>query len=191
LALTEGAILVVEIRDTSHADAATPLIVRQTISCSRQTPIKFKVKYNRDDIDPRNTYSISADIIEADGRFAFTNETAHNVITGGNPSNVDILLVLIKPSPDLIPDGSTDSNWRDRVEAPARVIHCPLAAETAPSVLWGEDEIVVCVLNGEVQEDPQGLCFVGQSVLLGHLPEPVQLRLLYLKSLGNLVHRHS
>lgn len=121
LALTEGASLVVEIRDTSYADAAAPLIARQTISGPGQVPIKFKVGYNRDDIDPRNTYSISADIIEADGRLAFTNDTAYDVITRGNPSRVDMLLVLVQPPPDLVPDGSSGSDWRDWVEVPARV----------------------------------------------------------------------
>ena len=103
LALTEGASLVVEIRDTSYADAAAPLIARQTISSPGQVPIKFKVGYNRDDINPRNTYSVSASIIEADGRLAFTNDTAYDVITGGNPSRVEMHLVLVQPPPDLIP----------------------------------------------------------------------------------------
>ena len=73
LALTEGATLKVELRDTSLADAAAPLIASQTISGPGQVPITFRVEYNEDDIDPRNTYSISASIIESDGRLAFTN----------------------------------------------------------------------------------------------------------------------
>ena len=122
LELTEGASLVVEIRDTSYADASAPLIARQTIASPGQPPIKFRVGYNRDDIEPRNIYSISAEIIEADGRLAFTNDTAYDVITRGSPSKVDMLLVLVQPPPDLIPDGSTDSDWRHWVEVPARVI---------------------------------------------------------------------
>ena len=60
LALSPDAKLVVELRDVSYADAAAPLIARQTISDPGQVPIGFKVEYNRDDIDSRNTYSISA-----------------------------------------------------------------------------------------------------------------------------------
>ena len=118
LALSPGAKLVVELRDVSYADAAAPLIARQTISGPGQVPISFRVEYNREDIDDRNTYGISARIIEADGRLAFTNDTAYDVITGGNPTRVNMLLVLVQPPPDLIQEGT---DWRQWVEVPARV----------------------------------------------------------------------
>ena len=118
LALSSGAKLVVSLRDVSYQDAAAPLIARQTISDPGQVPIKFKVEYNRDDIDSRNTYSVSADIIEADGRLAFTNDTAYEVITRGNPSKVDMLLVLVQPPPDQVEEGT---DWRKWVETPAKV----------------------------------------------------------------------
>ena len=91
LALTPGATLVVELRDVSYADAAAPLIARQTISDPGQVPIEFRVGYNRQDISSRNTYAISAQIVESDGRLAFTNDTAYDVITGGNPDRVEKL----------------------------------------------------------------------------------------------------
>ena len=119
LALSPGAKLVVELRDVSYADAAAALIARQTVSDPGQVPVKFKIGYNRDDIDPRNTYAISADIIESDGRLAFTNDTAYEVITRGNPNKVDMLLVLVQPPPDLVEE---DVDWRKWVEVPARVI---------------------------------------------------------------------
>ena len=123
LALSPGAKLVVELRDVSYADAASTLIAQQTISDPGQVPIKFKVKYNRDDIDSRNTYAVSARIIEPGGRLAFTNDTAYDVITRGNPNNVDMLLVLVQPPPDLVEDGV---DWRQWVEVPARVISANL-----------------------------------------------------------------
>ena len=123
LALSPGAQLVVELRDVSYADVASTLIARQTISDPGQVPIKFKVEYNRDDIDSRNTYAVSAKIIESDGRLAFTNDTAYDVITGGNPDKVDMLLVLVQPPPDLVQDGV---DWRMWVEVPARVISANL-----------------------------------------------------------------
>ena len=102
LALTDGATLKVELRDTSYADAAAPLIASQTIPNPGQVPIRFRVEYNRDDIDPRNTYSISVRITESDGRLAFINDTAYDVITRGNPDRVDMLLVLVQPPSNLI-----------------------------------------------------------------------------------------
>ena len=119
LALSAGAMLVVELRDVSYADADAPLIARQTIPNPGQVPISFTLEYNRDDIDARNTYSVSARIIESDGRLAFTNDTAYEVITRGNPSRVDMLLVLVQPPPELIEEGV---DWRQWVEVPARVI---------------------------------------------------------------------
>ena len=102
LALSPDAMLIVELRDVSYADAAAPLIARQTISGPGQVPIKFKVGYNSQDIDSRNRYSISARIVESDGRLAFTNDTAYEVVTHGNPDKVDMLLVLVEPPPGLV-----------------------------------------------------------------------------------------
>ena len=118
LALSPGAKLVVELRDVSYQDAAAPLIARQTINDPGQVPITFKVEYNRDDIDSRNIYGISARIIESDGRLAFINDTAYDVITRGKPSKVDMLLVLVQPPPDQVKEGT---DWRQWVETPAKV----------------------------------------------------------------------
>ena len=120
IALTPGATVEVALRDVSLADAAAPLIARQTISDPGQVPIKFEVEYNRDDIDSRNTYAVSARIVESDDRLAFTNDTAYEVITRGNPSKVDMLLVLVQPPPDQV--GDSGSDWRTWVEVPVRVV---------------------------------------------------------------------
>ena len=102
----------------SYQDAAAPLIARQTISDPGQVPIKFKIEYNRDDIDSRNVYSITARIVESDDRLAFINDTAYEVITRGKPSKVDVLLVLVQPPPDQVEEGT---DWRKWVETPAKV----------------------------------------------------------------------
>ena len=125
LALTPGAKLVVELRDVSYQDTAAPLIARQTISEPGQAPISFKVEYSRDDIDSRNRYSVSADIVESDGRLAFTNDTAYEVITRGKPSKVDMLLVFVQPPPSLVGDGDA-SDWRTWVEVPIPVVSANL-----------------------------------------------------------------
>ena len=119
IALTPGARLVVELRDVSLQDAAAPLIARQTIENPGQVPIAFKVEYSRSDINSRNTYAIQAEIIESDGRLAFINDTAYDVITRGNPSKVDMLLVLVEPPPDQVEEGQ---DWRTWVEAPVPVM---------------------------------------------------------------------
>ena len=123
IALTEEARLVVELRDVSYQDAEAPLIARQTIANPGQVPIRFEVGYHRDDIDDRNVYAVSARIIEADGRLAFTNDTAYDVITRGSPRSVDMLLVLVEPPPGLVPEGT---DWRTWVETPARIVQATL-----------------------------------------------------------------
>ena len=119
IALTPDAQVVVELRDVSLADAASQLIARQTISDPGQVPVKYKVEYNRDDIDSSRTYSVTARIIESDGRLAFTNDTVREVITRGNPNKVDMVLVLVQPPPGLITEGQ---DWRTWVETPPPVL---------------------------------------------------------------------
>ena len=103
IALTPGAIVTVQFRDTSLQDVASVLIAEQVITNPGQVPIAFDVRYNEDDIDPRNTYSISARITESDGRLAFINDTAYDVITWDNPTRVDMALVIVQPPPDPVP----------------------------------------------------------------------------------------
>ena len=136
VALTPGARLEVELRDVSLADAAAPLIARQVISDPGQVPIEFQVGYNRDDISSRNLYSVTARIIEADGRLAFINDTAYEVITRGRPTNVDMVLVLVEPPPELVEQSET-GDWRTWVEVPVQVI----SAEWIPS----DPELLVVV----------------------------------------------
>ena len=95
IALSPGATLEVQLRDVSLQDAASRLIAEQVIQNPGQVPIKFKIEYNRDNLDPRNTYAVQARIKESDGRLAFINDTAYDVITRGNPDNVDMLLVRV------------------------------------------------------------------------------------------------
>ena len=159
LALTPGAKLVVELRDVSYQDAAAPLIARQTISDPGQVPIKFKVEYNRDDIRSRNVYAVSAKIIEGDGRLAFTNDTAYDVITRGNPSKVDMLLVLVQPPPDLV---SEDEDWRTWVEEPAAVV--------SANLMPGEPEFLRVVyyqstIEGCARRGNEGLELDGNDIL--------------------------
>lgn len=132
ITLTPDAKLVVEIRDVSYQDAAAPLIARQTITDPGQVPIEYKVGYNRDDIDSRSIYSVSVDIIESDGRLAFTNDIAHEVITRGNPNKVDMVLVLVQPPPEMV---AGNEDWHTWVEVPARVISANLLPNESENFL--------------------------------------------------------
>ena len=85
-------------------------------------PIKFKVEYNREDISSRSRYSIRAKIVESDGRLAFTNDTVYEAITHGNPDKVNMLLVLVRPPPDLVGGSNAGEDWQTWVEVPVPVV---------------------------------------------------------------------
>ena len=170
IALTPGATLEIELRDVSYADAPAPLIARQTISGPGQVPIKFKVEYNREDIDSRNRYSVSAQIIESDGRLAFTNDTAYEVITDGNPNKVYMLLVLIQPP--LNPTGDSDTNSSDRrawVEVPVLVVWAnliPNEAEHLLRVAYYQSTIEGCARRGNQELKLDGSDIIVRVTLM-------------------------
>lgn len=128
IALTPGATLKVQIRDTSLADAASELIAEQIITDPGQVPIRFEIPYDRDDINSGNTYSVSARIEEADGRLAFINDTAYDVITRGNPTRVEMVLVMVEPPPEMV-DGEWSPEDRLPVEEPVTVTGTQLIRE--------------------------------------------------------------
>ena len=134
--LTPGATLIVQLRDTSLMDVASELIAEQVIPNPGQVPINFEIRYESAAIDPRNTYSIQARITEADGRLAFINDTAYDVITRGNPTSVDMVLVLVEPPPEML-DGDWESGDDRPVEAPVTV--------TGTELLWEGSDLYVRV----------------------------------------------
>lgn len=166
IALTAGARLVVELRDVSLQDAAAPLIARQTIENPGQVPIEFKVEFSRADINSRNTYAIQASIIEADGRLAFTNDTAYDVITRGNPSKVDMLLVLVEPPPDQVEEEQDRRTW---VEAPAQVIGAnllPNEQEHYLRIAYYQSTIEGCARPGAEELRVEGTDIIARVTLM-------------------------
>ena len=159
LALTPDASLVVELRDVSYADGDAPLIARQTVSGPGQVPIGFRVEYNREDIDPTSRYSVSARILESDGRLAFTNDTAYEVITQGNPDKADMVLVLVEPPPDLVESLGSGPDWRTWIEVPAPIVSANLMANEPEHVLrivYLQSTIEGCARPGSQEVQPEG-----------------------------------
>lgn len=94
-ALPAGATLTVTLQDVSRADASAVLMARQVIPEPGPPPVSFRLDYRRADIDPRNTYSVSARVESAEGKLLFTNDTVYMVLTLGNSDRADLELVAV------------------------------------------------------------------------------------------------
>jgi putative lipoprotein len=87
-----------QIEDTSLADAPATIIAEDggTISDETATELEFAVAYDPGSIDDRNTYTLRASVLDADGNLMFTNDTAIGVLTNDAPTDdVDVPVVLV------------------------------------------------------------------------------------------------
>ena len=161
IALTPDATLQVQLRDVSLQDASSRLIAEQVIQNPGQVPIKFKIEYNRDDLDPRNTYAIQARIKESDGRLAFINDTAYDVITRGNPDNVDMLLVRVDAP-----------QW---VEVPVSIVGARLLRpepENLLMVTFHQSSIEGCSRTGAQEFEVDGSEIIVKLTRMAPPPDP-------------------
>ena len=94
IAMPPSAVVTVTLQDVSLADAPAKIISKQTINFGdRQVPIPFELRFDKAQIDPQHLYSVAARI-EVEGRVRFTSDSAHQVLTHGNPtSGVNLRLV--------------------------------------------------------------------------------------------------
>ena len=174
ITLTPDARLIVQVRDTSYADAAAELVAEQVISDPGQVPISFEVDYDPGDIDSRNTYSVSARIEEADGRLAFINDTAYDVITRGNSKRVDMVLVLVQPPPEMV-DGEFNAEDRQPVEEPVHVTGTEIIWEGQQAfahVLFAISEVDGCYRIGREEATADGNRIVVEVTAWVPRPSP-------------------
>lgn len=93
-ALSDAAVVEVELADVSVADGLAAIVSSQRIRNPGPFPVHFKLDYAPDRIDPTHRYTVQARIREGE-RLAFATDSAYPVITGGNPKTVDIAVVAI------------------------------------------------------------------------------------------------
>jgi uncharacterized lipoprotein YbaY/heat shock protein HslJ len=115
IALPEDAVLTVQIRDVSRADAPAKVVGEQIIKNPGQVPIPYEVDYDEGAIDDRYTYSIYARIEDGQGNLLFTTTQSYPVITRGNPTqNVEVLVERVagtapEPEPQPTPEPAEPS----------------------------------------------------------------------------------
>ncbi len=91
IALTPDATVFVQLRDVSRMDVPAPLIGETRIESPGQVPIPFEITYDPKEIDPRFTYSVSAQILRGD-KLLFVSDTVYPVITRDNPGTVEVVV---------------------------------------------------------------------------------------------------
>jgi putative lipoprotein len=94
--IPEDAVIYVQLNDVSLADAEAMPIAEQVISGVTGFPIPFLVKYNPREIVENHTYAIGVRIEDNQGNLLFINPAATNVITSGNPSQVDLVVEAVR-----------------------------------------------------------------------------------------------
>jgi len=96
VALTPGAVVEVKLLDVSRADAPSVTIAEQVIKpAGRQVPIEFELRYDPRRIEQSHRYAVRARILEG-VKLRFTSTQVYPVITGGNPTTVEIVVSPIQ-----------------------------------------------------------------------------------------------
>ena len=91
MALPPGAVLEATLEDVSRADAAAKVIGSTRIEHPRNPPIRFTIPFDPSRIDPKQRYAVRARILVDEKPFFITDQT-YPVLTGGNGSEVDLML---------------------------------------------------------------------------------------------------
>jgi uncharacterized lipoprotein YbaY/heat shock protein HslJ len=94
--LPEDTVLYVRLSDLSLSDAEAQLIAEQVITGASEFPIPYAVMYNPKEIVDSHTYAINVRIEDSSGKLLFINPTAYHVITGGNPSEIDVIVEAVQ-----------------------------------------------------------------------------------------------
>lgn len=90
IALPPGSEAIVQLLDSTRADAPT-VVAEQRIAIAGQVPVAYQLDYDAVTINPRNTYQVSARIVNGK-KSLFVTDTPIYVITRGSPGHVDLVL---------------------------------------------------------------------------------------------------
>jgi uncharacterized lipoprotein YbaY len=98
VSLPPEAVVVIHLQDVYLQDAPSPFLAEfKTTVGQRHVRIPFTLKFDPSKIDPNHPYVVEASILVHD-HLRFTNDTAYAVLTKGNPTNIDMILVPVEVS---------------------------------------------------------------------------------------------
>ena len=95
MALPPDAVLVVELQDTSRADAPAQTLAQQAIRLQNlQPPHRYKLSVEPSRLNPAAQYTVTARVSsDGDKKLIFINDVAHPVLTRGAGNKVDMVLI--------------------------------------------------------------------------------------------------
>jgi putative lipoprotein len=142
IALPSEAIVTVRLEDTSFADApAVPVALHSFGAEGRQVPLPFEFTFHPASINADHTYTVRASI-EIGGELRWTSTTAYQVLTRGNPSQVDIVVDQVNAAPPE-PPAATATRLRDTewmlVEFDGRPVPPPVEGGRAPMIVFATE----------------------------------------------------
>jgi putative lipoprotein len=110
VALPPNAVLEISLVDVTRPGGLGELVASTQVRPNRQVPIPFEIRYGDDDVDPRRSYAVRANIL-ADGRLLFVNARPQRVLTLGHPSSVRILMAAVMSVASAGDNGMVGQEW--------------------------------------------------------------------------------
>jgi putative lipoprotein len=109
--LPSGAVVNVQLQDTSRADAPAVVLGEQVIQNTVQFPVPFEIAYDPTQIDEQHVYSMRVRI-EVEGKLIFINTTSHHVSTRGFPTELEVIVEKVATgSPPGTAAALEDTMW--------------------------------------------------------------------------------
>ena len=99
IALDPSAEVVVQLLDVSRMDAPSVTLAEQRFKANgKQPPFAYELSADPARIDPRMRYAVSARISRGD-QLLFINDTQYSVLTQGNGTTANLMLVRVTQAP--------------------------------------------------------------------------------------------
>lgn len=99
IALDPAAEVRVQLLDVSRMDAPSVVLAEQRIRADgRQPPFAYTLQVDAARIDPRMRYAVAARIVRGE-QLLFINDTQYSVLTQGQGTRADLVLVRVTPAP--------------------------------------------------------------------------------------------
>jgi putative lipoprotein len=111
MALPPGAVFEATLEEVSKADAPSEVIAGTRLQAPPGPPIAFEIPYDAARIDARHRYVVRARIL-VDGELLFTTDRSHLVLTGGQGSDVSLLLRRARASGQTIDEPLENTYWK-------------------------------------------------------------------------------